>query len=610
MLSQTSKSIELSDVAQQAFEAAKASLCSSVKLNFFSSDPSHQLTLTTDASNAAVGAVLQQLVHGTAQPIAFFSQKLQPAQTRYSTFGRELLAIYLSIRHFRHLLEGRDFIIFTDHKPLVYALHSSPDRHSPRESRHLDYISQFSSDIRYIKGDSNVVADTLSRPGVNIVKPKQPFNITELVAYQHELNPAELSKYKSLKLKSVSLQFDKGSILCDESTGNPRPLVPPSMRRNIFQHFHSISHPGKRATVKLIANRFVWPSMNKDVRSWVQHCIQCQKTKVWRHTITSPGTFSQPDDRFSHVHVDIVGPLPQSNGFSYIFTAIDRFTRWPVAVPINDTCAETVARAFVDNWVANFGAPAAVTTDRGAQFQSALFQSLANLLGCQHIRTTAYHPRSNGLVERFHRQLKVSLTCQPDQTRWTENLPLVLLGIRSTVKEDLQFSPAELVFGSPLCLPGELVDPSRSVSTSTDYISRLRQFLPTLKYTAPRQSNTPEQKSPHLDTCEYVFVRRDSVLKPLQPRYQGPHKVLERAAKYFVLDLNGRRDTVSIDRLKPAFIEIPDKPTPPHDIPNPIIPPPISIPMDPPTPVLPDSPSVTRSGRRVHWPRHLAEYVK
>ena len=105
-----------------------------------------------DASNLAVGGVLQQCDNDVMRPISFFSKRLQPAETRYSTFGRELLAVYLAIRHFKYALEGRNFYILTDHKPLIYAFNARPDRYSQREVRHLDYISQFSTDIRYIKG--------------------------------------------------------------------------------------------------------------------------------------------------------------------------------------------------------------------------------------------------------------------------------------------------------------------------------------------------------------------------------------------------------------------------------------------------------------------------
>ena len=115
-----------------------------------------------------------------------------------------------------------------------------------------------------------------------------------------------------------------------------------------------------------------------------------------------------------HVHVDLVGPLPLSNGFTYLLTGIDRFTRWLEAIPISNITAEVVSQAFITNWIALFGVPHVITTDRGKQFESHLFASLTNFLGTTRIRTTAYHPIANGLVERFHRQLKSSLKATSD----------------------------------------------------------------------------------------------------------------------------------------------------------------------------------------------------
>jgi cleavage and polyadenylation specificity factor subunit 1 len=161
------------------------------------------------------------------------------------------------------------------------------------------------------------------------------------------------------------------------------------------------------------------------------------------------GDFTPPAARFLHVHVDLVGPLPTSAGYTYCLTAVDRFTRWPEVVPIADITADTVARALLTGWISCFGCPKTITTDQGHQFKSQLFQSLAKLCGILFSGTTAHHPAANGLVERFHRTLKATIMCHADQN-WTEALPLVLLGIRASFKEDLQASVAELVYSEPL----------------------------------------------------------------------------------------------------------------------------------------------------------------
>ncbi|UYV83674.1 hypothetical protein LAZ67_23002033, partial [Cordylochernes scorpioides] len=147
--------------AEVQFEKCKQALANTALLAY--PDTELPISLCTDASDRAVGSVLQQLDNNNWKPIAFFSKKLNPAQCNYSTYDRELLAIYLSIKFFKHLLEAREFTILTDHKPLIYAFKQKNEKASPRQLRHLQYISQFSTDIKYIKGTDNIVADALSR---------------------------------------------------------------------------------------------------------------------------------------------------------------------------------------------------------------------------------------------------------------------------------------------------------------------------------------------------------------------------------------------------------------------------------------------------------------
>jgi len=133
---------------------------------------------------------------------------------------------------------------------------------------------------------------------------------------------------------------------------------------------------------------------------------------------------------------------------------IDRTTRWPEATPIPDCTADTIITAFFNTWISRYGIPAIITTDRRAQFESALFEALVKLIGSRRIRTTAYHPQSNGMVERWHRSLKSTIKYHQTQN-WTEVLPMILLGLRASYKEDIQTSTAELVYGTTLKLPGE-----------------------------------------------------------------------------------------------------------------------------------------------------------
>ena len=142
--------------------------------------PSAPLNITCDTSDFAVGGVLQPCIDNVWQPLFFLSRKLSPAETRYSAFDRDLLAVYAIIRHFRHNLEGREFYVNTDHKPLTYVMNSMTERPSLRKTRHLAFIAEFATDIRYVKGETDFVADALSQPMVSAIEYDAAINYKDL----------------------------------------------------------------------------------------------------------------------------------------------------------------------------------------------------------------------------------------------------------------------------------------------------------------------------------------------------------------------------------------------------------------------------------------------
>ena len=576
------------EACQSAFEEAKRTLSEAVML--VHPQQNVPTCITTDASSRAVGGVLEQFIDGQWKPIAFFSKKLCRAELNYSTFDRELLAIYLAIRHFQYFLEGRNFHVNTDHKPLTFVLQSSSDRRSPRQSRHLSFISEFTTDIRYIEGQANQVADALSRDVHVLEQPPIDFEALSVAqSSDDEIQQLQASN-TSLRLEQLPILNSNHTLLCDTSQGRPRPLIPQHMRRDIFDSLHSLSHPGVKASRHLVCSRYVWPNMKRDIANWTRACHDCQQSKIQRHVKAPLQAFEAPGSRFSSIHIDIVGPLPSSNGYTYLFTCIDRYTRWPEAIPMVDATAESCASALLSGWIARFGVPMTITSDQGQQFESHLWKALMNLLVTKRNRTTAYHPQANGLVERFHRHLKSALKARLTNSNWVEELPIVLLGIRTTLKDDLSCTSAEMVYGTTLRLPGDYFS-TPAVEDPSTMVSRLRRTMQRQEFLPPKWHGRQATYIPlDLHTATHVYVRRDAHAPPLTRPYDGPYKVIRRTNKHFALEVNGKIKEHSVDRLKPARSDNQLLNYPPQVNP----------------PVLPHA---TRSGRRTVRPTYLDKYV-
>jgi hypothetical protein len=214
------------------------------------------------------------------------------------------------------------------------------------------------------------------------------------------------------------------------------------------------------------------------------------------------------------------------------------------------------------------------------------------MCGIHLSRTTAFHPAANGLVERMHRSLKAA------EERWTEALPLALLGIRTAFKENLQASVAELVYGEPLRIPGEILAVSPTNGHPSELITQLRRHFEQLRPVPALRHATPDVFV-HNDLADstHVFLRQDTVRHPLDPPYSGPYKALGRTKKTLRISMNGRPVTVYADRVKPAYIMVePDDRT----VNTPTLPVQTMHPARQPSP---PATLTTRSGRHVRFRR-------
>ena len=299
--------------------------------------------------------------------------------------------------------------------------------------------------------------------------------------------------------------------------------------------------------------------MRRDVLRWSKQCRDCATSKVARHTTPPVLPIPTPAERFAHVHVDVVGPFSPDQGKCYLLTMIDRTTRWTEAIPIANTTADTILQTFLEHWISRFGIPLTVTSDRGAQFTSQLWHAALQRLGIRISATTAYHPQANGVVERFHRTLKNALRCAVRSSRsWTRSLPWVLLGLRNAPRTDTATSTAEVLYGTPLRVPGQCFQDEQSRPRSAEdqlnlARSNVAAFSP--RSLDLRKFNGSPFVAKTLRTARFVYLRDDTLGKSA-PRYHGPFKVQEKRwdNNTFLLDLGRRNDVVSISRLKAAAV--------------------------------------------------------
>jgi len=259
------------------------------------------------------------------------------------------------------MLEGRRFTLYTDHKPLTFALSKAAEPWTPCQCSHLSYVAEFTGDIRHIAGEHNVVADTLSCPPqaavtiAAVAATAQTLDYTAIAEAQRDCPSIQAAGDSSLTLQLIP--FGTVRVLCDTKGHHPRPVIQLGHRRQVFDSFHSMAHPGAKATRRIMNQRVVWSCMSKDVTKWVKDCQSCSRAKVTSQPPAAVQPIPVPQQQFSHIHMDIVGPLPVSReGFRYLFAIIDRSSRMLEAVPLTNIETETCPDALISQWVARFAA--------------------------------------------------------------------------------------------------------------------------------------------------------------------------------------------------------------------------------------------------------------
>ena len=578
-------------------------------------DVNKPLVLTTDASGTHTGAVLEQFTgpdETATRPLAFFSRKLPGLDsfkhTRgqgppLKTFTKELLGIWFAVRYFKYRLNGRQLIIRTDHAPLVSAFNKGFGEWTMEDTRRIYEIKQYNPELRHIEGTANAMADFLSRPAtgqdtpadtplpcqmvttrntvqrLSSASPPDPtgpattlkdYLISADILATAQLADPTLIRDIQFSLHSVDKEStDKMFVATMVNDNHPnltlygvrtppdyhfRPIVPADLQAAVFSKLHGIIHQGQKKSVQVISAHYYWPTMTEDIKKWVKACPKCQSCKTSRHNRARLCNFPSNHRRLSTIHMDLVGKLNRSNGFYYVFTMRDRETGFTIATPLVSKTSSGVIRAFKKHFLAVFGVPSTIITDRGGEFLSAAMADLCKVMGIKHQTTTAYHAQSNGFIERIHRTLKTALRALEDPSTWSDHLHSIVLTLNNLTVDCNHFTPYQKVFGQPALLPGmclfESVEPQSEPNVPTIRVFFENMRMHHRRARPLRDNNAYIEKN--LFTCDLVWVKEEAPSSPLSPLYHGPYKVLNRHEKFFSILTNAGLTSVSVDRIKAA----------------------------------------------------------
>ena len=245
--------------------------------------------------------------------------------------------------------------------------------------------------------------------------------------------------------------------VADGPTTQFRAIVPHASRQEILELAHGSAaggHFGIQKTLDKLKQRFHWTQMSRDVQNWCEKCPTCNqhKTSKRNHGPLTPIYTGEP---FERVAMDIIGPLPRTvRDNRYILTVVDHFTKHAEAYALQDQEAATVARVFLNEFVARYGVLYILHTDQGTNFESNLFKELCKMLGISKTHTNPYHPQCDGQVDRMNRTIIERLvlnTANPTDT-WDLNLGLALMAYRSAVQTSTRFTPHFLIYGREMRL--------------------------------------------------------------------------------------------------------------------------------------------------------------
>jgi transposase InsO family protein len=590
---------------EQAFNQLKQLLSSQPVLTHF--DGSKPLEVRCDASVIGLGAELVQLEELGWKLVANASRLLTDAERAYGASERECLAIVYATEKFSPYIHGLKFTVVTDHLALKWLKEKSDL--SPRLLRWALHLQKYDFDVVYRSGRLMKDADALSRSPVDppeaVIDNHDKYSFSSCMAQEsneitennpyNDLNLPELQNqdpffgpiYKSLEENDEvfdpirnSYALKDGILYFSDNYNRKYPklltCVPEVLIHELLYSFHDdmmSGHLGINKTKAKIKERYFWPDMDKIIETYVKSCLDCQTKKtpnIPKAGLLVPIKVGGPFEMWG---VDILGPFPISDsGNNNVIVATEYMTKF----------AETAAIPKADKWnVANFidehiifkhGAPLKILTDQGKVFASNLCKQIYSNHEIIHVRTSAYHPATNGLCERFNKTLAemISQYTSDKQTDWDKCLKYVTFAYNTSVQESTRFSPFMLTYGREPILPADVVmrRPTIGVPDVDQYVELRKNFIEKARELALKNITESQMRNSkhfnkrhregNFEIGQLVLIhnprRYKGKAEKLLHQYHGPYRVLEQRGpvNFYVESIRDKYETliVHVSRMK------------------------------------------------------------
>ena len=596
---------------QQAMDRLKHLLSTApilIKLDY--SPSALPIILNVDASTqVGWGAVLSQMQEdGKPRPARYESGVWNDAEKKYDAVKLECRGLMNALKKLRFWLYGRHFLLETDAQTLVWLVNQPPnDLPNAMLTRWLTYIRLFDFDVKHIPGSKNGAADALSRRGkssddndesdaedyfesrLNLVSVSDAHPTARVWLIDGEYSgddlliaqyletlqrPDGISNPEFLRFKKKSQQFlvRDGYLFKKSKRGTPprRVIGREELKEMVIKELHDeMGHRGVKATYEQAARRYQWKGMYVDVEKWVKSCDECQRRSklvveeglvpTWSITV------------WGKVHLDVVYLPWALGGYKYAVFARDDLSGWIEGKALRDNDSKEVAKFVFEDIVCRHGCPFMVVVDGGSENKGEL-EELLRVYGVKRVETSAYHPQSNGLVERGHEPIVNCLAkyCHEDPMSWPTMLPLALWADRISVRRSHGYTPFELVYGRDAILPIDLqleswsivdwefdVKDSESlllarmkqldernlkVSQATWNLENSRKANKAWFDTHRRLRHTPLKVGDLVLLYNTVTAKSRSVKHKLEDKWRGPYRIREipqNSTHYYLEELDG-----------------------------------------------------------------------